>query len=314
MFLKYLYITIDALFILSTFIINYIFIKNALIEKKKNMCLSRKVLLYPTILLLFISSITLCCQIAQIYYVGGNESDHHTTNFVTNMPYGSQFAVLVLILMARLYTIFKGTAYALSRVTIIIFTAWYSFGMVCFVMMTIMAFINVQIYELLLPILSALVYLTNVSLSFAFVYKLVIVNKYIKSTKEYNRMLHTITKNTILCLTSIVFSTFVTVLFQIWGYKNDHVWIYIFAVFDVYSNYLSIVLQYTYFTKWYIILCHCCHARCNQICHKMLKDDAEIAMAKMHMQNVCSSSNISIQTKKSETETERTETEKTVTM
>ncbi len=169
--------------------------------------------------------------------VGGDPQHHHRVTFITNIFYGLQMSFLTFILMARLYCIFDGTKLAISKITMIIFTSWYTFGIVVSALTIITGIKWPHLYVYCAVIASVAVYATNICISLLFVYKLIRVRNETRTVnKESNldlKVLNTITKNTMLAVLSVFVSVITVALFLMHGYKNDNIFIYIFSVFDV---------------------------------------------------------------------------------
>ena len=120
-------------------------------------------------------------------------------------------------------------------------------------------------------------------MDFLFVYKLYRVETASKeSLKNDTKLLNTIIKTTILAF----MSTSLLIISAIINYSGGIEFgrsMYLdfagslIAIADLYSNFLSILLSYNYFDKWYNKMCGYCHSQCIQISIKVRNKESVVS-------------------------------------
>ena len=195
-----------------------------------------------------------------------------------------QYLIMILLLFYRLKIVFDGTAYELSKCTI-----WAFFIMYILTLVSGIAYsfandpTSSSLFEIMLVALGSLSALSNISfLSFLFIKKVIDVNKHCDGAKQSdeNKLLSTITKQTILTLTSIsslvVFLAINTLLnatgtgFFISSIHGNFVF-NLCVLLDNWTNFICILLSYATFDHYYTKLCGCCDIKCKQLCHRFVK-------------------------------------------
>ena len=239
--------------------------KAARAKKKRN-----KFLLIPTICLLIVTALTLCGCIPVIWYLHDDTTIFDKFNLAALLLHGFQMTLLILILMLRLYSIFKNTAHKLSKCAIYVFIFLHGFGWILFFATFISSFWSDSLFLFFLNMASLIAYITNISLSLAFVYKLIRVNRSTHNARAgENKMLKTITKNTILAIVAVITSIINVVWFSMYEtFADVSVYAYFAVLLDVYTNYLSIILQFSWFSLIYYQLCGCLDKLCQRLCVK----------------------------------------------
>ena len=214
-----------------------------------------------------------------------NEISKLLTN-ISGFLYMLQLYSLWSILFLRLYIVFQGSVYELSKYTLILFITM-------FILLPIIAanlfnpaipgnYKRILLFSLFM--LSIIIFL---SISVLFLYKLVMIFKTVENQNENvngkdNTFLLLITKNTILVMISISFSmiNFVSVIFfpdneQIsLGYIRHFMFL-----FDIFTNFICVTLAYQCFKGYYDIFCGSLDRRCQVLCMRMIQHNQEIEMA-----------------------------------
>eukprot|EP01083_Nonionella_stella_P083753 231643_1 len=241
-------------------------------------------LLYFSMLFVFVSVLSL---IKCIFYgliqcnyitISANMSLIHT---ISQDLYVIQLYILWLVLMMRLYETFRETPFALTKLTIQMYT-------VVFVLLPFICFlwISPSTYDLFIVISYSLSIFITLSIVILFCYKLVQLNRYgdwhkSKQYSEYTSrhgvdLLSLITKHTILVVVATLFS-FAMLLILIT--------IFVFSVYDVslqgqqqlldvgllldaYCTTICVLFTFEYLHRKYEFCCSCLDAVCKHNCHK----------------------------------------------
>ena len=185
--------------------------------------------------------------------------------------YVIQGVILLAILFQRLVLIFKHrrvSTLAISRCTIRIFCSLFTSVIISASIGTLFytssETYNIGVYLLLLAALEYL--LMIIWLNSLFIHK--ICRVYAKNRQDA-QLLDMTMKTTILCAVSTIFALlFMTARFLVLynigliGSLQSHL-INAFIFFaDLHTNYLSVLLSYNHFNKWYLNICGCCHSQC----------------------------------------------------
>ena len=195
----------------------------------------------------------------------------------------AQYWIMILLLFCRLKFTFDGTAYALSKCAIWAFFCMYIL-MLAFALRS--AFVNDWTEEYIfsgmtLALISILSGFSIISvLGLVFVKKLIDVNRDSgdSSQQATNSLLSTLTKQTILTLTSIssllVFGAISSVLHErglVMSSIHANVIYALCSLLDVWNNFICILLSYGAFDDYYMKVCGCCDTKCKQLCGKLAK-------------------------------------------
>ncbi len=226
--------------------------------------------------------IFVCNLLAMVHVVDGSifmlDSCKQPLRVALYVLYALQLYTLWAVLFSRIYFVFVGTVYALSKCTQRIVLTF-------FIMMPILLIISLvpiwpsQNNYRELNIFVAFCFLCSLAyciwISAFFVHKLVQVLKGIDVIILDDKLLRTVTKNTILAITSIS-STFIAVI--IWGFAsssdanyNDVRWQYGIGfgfVVDELCSFICMMLTYQLFDHHYVLLCKCCDMQCKICCGK----------------------------------------------
>ena len=189
--------------------------------------------------------------------------------------YPLQGIMLSLILFIRLVSIFNDTKFRLSRCTIIVYVGLVIFGFVTTVIgNSLIELQNDDFLHLIgffIWVLAGIDYVfLIVWLNALFLHRMHKVHAASKMNIN-NRMkiLNMITKTTILCVMSTSFIIIYLVVFMVYtaisGSMQFYIFIALLLVLDLYSNYLSVLLSYSYFNPWYDKLCGSCHNRVSNV-------------------------------------------------
>ena len=211
----------------------------------------------------------------------GTEFDAKIGIFVSSLFY-AQYCVMIALLFHRLKTVFHGTAYKLSPCTVWTFSTIYVSSIVVGL---IQSFIQdwsrastFSILQFTLLLLMGLLTLSSISfLPFLFVKKLIDVNKRAQQSNE-NKLLSTITRQTILALISIasflmliaVYMIFTSTELFITSIHATFAWI-LLSLVDIWTNFICIFLSYQASNDYYAKICGCCDTKCKQLCSGMVK-------------------------------------------
>ena len=205
------------------------------------------------------------------------------TLYISIILYAAQYNVMVLLLFYRLRVVFHGTTYQLSRFTKWAFLIMYILSIIL-VAFSLLVFILSRGHSSIWAISAPFAGLCLVSiiffLTFLFVIKLIAVNKHCDGThqKDDNKLLSTITKQSILTLISIAsLLASVTIFFLLSWTRllassiNAYFVLALYSLVDIWTNFICIFLSYGAFNAYYSKMCGCCDTKCKQLCGKLAK-------------------------------------------
>eukprot|EP00484_Ammonia_sp_Unknown_P002718 CAMPEP_0197057488 /NCGR_PEP_ID=MMETSP1384-20130603/97719_1 /TAXON_ID=29189 /ORGANISM="Ammonia sp." /LENGTH=275 /DNA_ID=CAMNT_0042491933 /DNA_START=63 /DNA_END=890 /DNA_ORIENTATION=+ len=188
--------------------------------------------------------------------------------------YNTQAVVLGFILFRRLVTIFEGSAYELSRATVLVSAAIIVFdGSLANISYSLYKFgaPGHAVWIALLGLAALLALIIIIALNFVFIYKLYVVHSASGAAAKNDRtLLLVITKTTILCFMSTGITLFSMLFYICWIATQAVALEYIYALFvygDILTNFLCVVLAARQFDAWYFLLCNCCHERLASCCN-----------------------------------------------
>eukprot|EP01084_Bolivina_argentea_P068897 125414_1 len=185
-----------------------------------------------------------------------------------NLLYAMQTTMLLQILFYRLFHVFKDTMLAFSKYTIV---PWISYT-VLFWMVYFIGFIlyfisgKVQTGSFIISTAGGLVILATIWLVSMFIYKLIQAHKLCQSTADGRKLVNVVTKTSLLCFIStfnIMLTCIVLPLVSSSGSIHLDFLFRIILITDMFTNFLCILLSYSYFGSSYQIFCGCCHTKCN---------------------------------------------------
>eukprot|EP01083_Nonionella_stella_P008163 23555_1 len=204
--------------------------------------------------------------------------------------YGVQGVMVVSILFVRLVLIFENSDLAVSMRTIRLFIVLVIMCVLLNVLGLFLYAFTDGFYPYIMFSFSGLICLyLVVHLNTLFVYKIYHVHKVCEKNgnviEDDEKLLRIIVKTSTLSF----ISTSQMILFQIVVYIH---WIVVYVsvlynvvqIGDLYTNFLSIFLSYSYFDPLYTKLCGCCHDRC-QRCWKRCFHDKNARMIAKDMQD-----------------------------
>eukprot|EP01084_Bolivina_argentea_P018088 33719_1 len=189
-----------------------------------------------------------------------------------------QYIILILIFYLRLSAVFAGTSFELTRICKTIFAVLY----ISFVVMAItIAVLNFTplFYTAWQTLLMAIIFFIFLALIIMviglFIYKLVSALRNLDDTKtQSKRMVKLITKTFLLTLASILSAGgFITAVGLLSMFEHAEPIIFIaglLALFDLFTNSLSIALGFRRFEKYYMKICKVCHIKCIGLCAKLV--------------------------------------------
>ena len=193
-----------------------------------------------------------------------------------------QNAIMIALMFHRLNIVFKDTLFQLSKCTVVVYITFYVlgciFGAFWGLILSEMIAPSAMISTIVLGISTLLVLSICAMLTFLFVYKLIMVNKYcttigsdrVNKDEKMKGLIATITKISILTLISIItllIDGFVAFVVQ--NISNSiHIWFAwtMIVIIDVYTNFVCIYLSFQAFDKYYVRIFGCCDAGCKQLC------------------------------------------------
>ena len=236
-------------------------------EKQSKLVISSKIMLFLSIVF---SMVMHCVWVLRMCtYSGGG-----VYGAISTFVYVLQAFLMLITWFIRLYSAFKGTILQIHQATMIIFL---SVAITIFIFGVIFGFDRTLIYSDVINehnwyivgvILAAIFISLILFLCSLFIYKLVMVYKNLGSDEGFIKL---ITKITILNFTSI----FITIAFipslvaytmGIYGEFVHH-----FAILINYlSNFICIILSYTYYDKQYNRYCGWMNNRCNACWFRIL--------------------------------------------
>ena len=204
-------------------------------------------------------------------------------SYVSTILYFAQYNVMIFLLFYRLKVVFDGTAYRLSQ-----FTKWAFYIM--YILSSILA-VSVQVVNILMgghspvrTILTSFSGLCGISmiffLTFLFVTKLITVNNNCDGAqqKAENKLLSTITKQSILALISIASLLVSVIIFFLVSSTrlpassiHAHFVSKLCLLIDIWTNFICILLSYQSFNTYYAKMCGCCDTKCKELCGKLVK-------------------------------------------
>ena len=238
----------------------YIKLKNI----KKKCLFWAGLLFYITIFLSIISGIAFSMYFCR---------DLATYNIVLNVftqSYVVQTLLLLGILFARLYYVFKESRFPLSKITIKLYVIFYSLMIIFFIVGTAFrtAFrestVALAIYALAF-LMQVIVIVILVSL---FLYKITEVYKDMNKDDKGNinpKLIIVVTKTSVLASISISI-TLVTAIAAIITPSTRSVHVVfgtrILSIFDLATNFWCIILSYRGYNGWYLKICAYCDSKC----------------------------------------------------
>ena len=214
--------------------------------------------------------------------------------------YVFQAAIIVLFLFIRLMRIFKDTLFAISKRIIQVFITFNVSGLVFGIFgLLLRQYTNnakLASFGLLLWGIGTIIYVFTVSwLNYLFITKLMNAHRNMarQSIQSDQTLVETITKITLLCFvsTSNLILFVASYVVSIYWDSPHSMFISRIVIFgDLYTNFLSVILSFKYFEKWYKALCAFCDRKCHTFWSNCVNEDAAVKMN--HMMEVTTISNL----------------------
>ena len=199
----------------------------------------------------------------------------------------AQYSAMIFLLFYRLKVVFDDTAYELSQYTKWAFYIMYT--SICGILLAVSFHVLNNLlagYSIIGTILVSFAALSAIAiiffLAFLFVTKLIDVNKrcdgQAAQQKDDNKLLSTITKQSILTLISIAsLLAYVIIYFLLssTGLLSTSIhasFIHgLLSLIDTWTNFICILLSYKSFNAYYTKMCGCCDIKCKELCSKFAK-------------------------------------------
>ena len=215
--------------------------------------------------------------------------------------YNVQGLLLIIILFTRLHTIFVHTIYKLSQCTITIWIVYMTVGLLLSIIGRSIEYSNND----LVTTIGSIIFLSSggmfiiaiIWINGLFIYKLYLALKVVAESMDqakHNKLINLITQHVLLTFISTftVIGQLVFVILGVGDISPHANFIKQFVIiFDLYSNFLSILLTYNYFHPWYIKMCGCCHKGCykcwtncfgnKNVSHQDVKEKEEVKQMEM---------------------------------
>ena len=180
--------------------------------------------------------------------------------------FGIQSIALSVTFYTKLVAVFASTPYRISKGTRACFICIYIAFPVLVVTGLLLAFLGISraILSLMTVIGIAWLLLLMIALLSIFVYKLLIVHRDCANQQGDESFINSITKATLLSSISIV-ATFADIIGSSMHYYvyPSHLWLVI-PIFDLFTNFLCVMMCFKSFTNNYKTLCACCDTRCRK--------------------------------------------------
>eukprot|EP01084_Bolivina_argentea_P018367 34196_1 len=237
-------------------------------------------LFYASTAFFIILFIYYCDTIIYSVYWCSDYAIYMISYYITINLYILQGSIMTSILFGRLVFIFQNSVFVISKCTIYCYATLVGLAVVLGTIGQIVYYYipGVTTSGLVLIGFAFLFYVTIIIwLNSIFVYKLRIVYKSCQDSLDENgKLLHIITKSSILCFSSTWFIILWFTMFVIRNMINSpHYYLvrHIVLIVDLYSNFLSILLSFNHFHPWYMKVCGCCHAKCHSFWNYCVNKD-----------------------------------------
>jgi len=271
-----IWIVINCLILLLTIPLTIKFLKTHFQKQSKK---QPQYLFYPGIIFVLTAYIVMIADTISIFFYDCNHMWWMLFMLIFGFTYTLQISLVLIILFLRVYFIFKTSAYALSKLTICIF-------MITFISLppivgVVEFWYHTSHHSDESSIALAICYFINIlimtSLLILFIHKLFTIYGHlpaiqdIKQSDTHRSLMRVITRTVVLTSISVIF-TFIASIGFITINKLNKLGLMIVAVLviiDVYTNFVCILLSYTYFNDYYDKLCGKFDLFCGEICNKI---------------------------------------------
>ena len=216
---------------------------------------------------------------------------------VTSVLYVFQLIMLLGILFFRLYLSFRATAFTISKCTIWSFSIYYSLTSICGVFGAISVSTASTLGQSILGGTMGLTLLLALWLICLFLYKLTQIYKASKSKGGDDELVRVITKTSLLCFISTL-NSILSLSIIPYSISSTSIHVKFVAaivnIIDIYTNFLCIYLSYTYFARFYALLCGCCDMSCQYLwnkCTDTMPVHSDVVLTRIHKSNTVESTN-----------------------
>ena len=260
-------LAIITLFIMSIYAL-YTFLRNQHSQNKS-------ILFWIGIIYIFLTSIMSLSFATSIIYQILSCWRINNSIFTVNITlYALQIYILGLLLLSRVYIAFKGSVYRLSKCTVYSLAIFFiSCLLLVIVLLSPIWDNNDALFFTLIGLLFFATIIFCLWISSLFIYKLYKVTKGVDD-KNDNKLLPLITKNTILAMFSIGATLFAIMIWVISFWKFTYGWQVVYALafyFDIYSNFICVMMMYSVFDKYYQKCCKSVDIKCTQCCKAIIR-------------------------------------------
>eukprot|EP01084_Bolivina_argentea_P095188 171145_1 len=258
----------------------------------KHICKSSAEKRPPKLLLIAGMIFNICVLFTMLTYVAvsivwANSCNLQGQSFVriSLLPlYGFQYYFLWLVLLLRIYYVFKNTTFAASKCTICIFITIFCSLAICVLILPAghgILDIGETGWVILIVVLMGLSIIISLAITVLFIYKLHIVSETVKHDRKGNDIFGAlIIKNTILALVSMSSFFINMVLFFViptFDMTSSLAYIRHFMfLLDSTTNFSCVTLSYQCFEKDYNIFCGWLDRKCTGCCFKQTKDEIQL--------------------------------------
>ena len=269
------WITINIILLANMIPLMYKFIKMNLQKRSKKK--QKWYLFYPGIIFTICTFIILIADTVVIFFYECNHFWWMLFMLIFGSTYTLQIVLVFTILFARTYFIFKSSAYALSKRTIIIYCLL--FIMVPCSVGLVEAWYHISHHSEVSSTALALCYVFNmlvmVSLLTLFTQKLFITYTNLptvhdpRRSETHRNLMKVITRTVVLTSISLLFTLIASIGFITIDKWNTfgQMMIALLVIIDVYTNFVCILLSYAFFDRYYQKLCGKFDHKIGQICN-----------------------------------------------
>ena len=253
---------------------------------------------FPAILFVIITFIVLLSDTASIYFYNCNYTWWMMFMLIFGFTYTLQIILVLIIFFFRVYFIFRSSQFQLSKITICFYTVTFIPLPICVAIVEF--WYHISHHSKMSRIVLGILYICNIlcmlSLMVLFTKKLRETYKYLPSVDKSKSETHQLfigimTRTVILTAISMIF-TLIASLGIIFIDQMETVGMIIvglLVIIDVYTNFICILLSFSYFNEMYYKLCSCIDVKINRFC-RYLNADCDMIVAEMVPNKSCSPS------------------------
>ena len=251
--------------------------------------ISTKLLFYSAILLFIIIFVAFILDSIGAFLYCKHPAITTNIDFIWNWFYMLQALVVLEISFLKIYIVFKDSVYALSMTTVRLFAILYS---IVFIVEAISIPLVIPIIAPSMDYIAFTVWvfvwygvlLLIAWLVSSYIYKLIQIHKSSQAIlSDNNQMVKTITKTSLLFGISLSTTFILMILINIWylAFLNPvlEYAIFMICIIDQYTNFLCIILSFSYYQKIYDKMCGCLDSCCYRLWTQYLtKTDAAMVV------------------------------------